>query len=157
MKMTALLLALLRIALGWICLWVFLDRLFGLGISTPSAVAWVLGGSPTKSFLAGSSWNFYVAIAGNPIVDWLFMLGLLTIGLALILGIGLRIASIAGTILMLLIWLALQPLRQNPFIDQHIIYAFVFLLLPRLDAGQTFGLANWWSRQPLVQQHPWLR
>ena len=41
-----------RLALGWIFLWAFLDKLFGLGHSTPSTGAWINGGSPTKGFLA---------------------------------------------------------------------------------------------------------
>jgi thiosulfate dehydrogenase [quinone] large subunit len=48
---TRYLLAGIRLALGWIFMWAFLDKLFGLGNSTPSASAWLNGGSPTKGFL----------------------------------------------------------------------------------------------------------
>ena len=44
--------AVLRLATGFIFLWAFLDKLFGLGYSTKSANAWIHGGSPTNGFLS---------------------------------------------------------------------------------------------------------
>ena len=41
----------IRLALGWVFLWAFLDKLFGLGHATPAKRAWINGGSPTKGFL----------------------------------------------------------------------------------------------------------
>ena len=46
-------LAVLRIAMGFLFLWAFLDKTFGLHYATPSAKAWIHGGSPTKGFLNG--------------------------------------------------------------------------------------------------------
>src|SRR6476620_930587 len=70
--------AALRIATGFVFLWAFLDKTFGLGYSTPDARAWINGGSPTNGFLShvdyGPFKGFFNAIAGNPIADWLFML-----------------------------------------------------------------------------------
>src|SRR6059058_2844518 len=57
-----------RISLGWIFLWAFVDKLFGLGHETTSAQAWIHGGSPTFGFLkkgaAGPFADFYHSIAG---------------------------------------------------------------------------------------------
>ena len=39
----------LRIALGFVFLWTFLDKTFGLGFATPAEKAWVTGASPTAS------------------------------------------------------------------------------------------------------------
>ena len=36
----------LRIALGWVFLWAFLDKLFGLGFATAAENAWINGGCP---------------------------------------------------------------------------------------------------------------
>src|SRR5262245_8713023 len=70
-----------RIALGWVFLWAFLDKLFGLGHETTSKAAWVNGGHPTLGFLKfgakGPFTSFYHSIAGAAWADWLFMLGLL--------------------------------------------------------------------------------
>src|SRR5688572_9064984 len=41
------LLAGVRLALGWVFLWAFLDKAFGLGFATSAARAWIDGGSPT--------------------------------------------------------------------------------------------------------------
>ena len=43
-----------RLALGWVFLWAFLDKTFGLGHETPSDGAWINGGSPTEGFLANA-------------------------------------------------------------------------------------------------------
>src|SRR5919112_1332225 len=86
--------AVARISIGWVFLWAFLDKTFGFGFATPAAKAWINGGSPTKGFLSnvevGPLQSFFHSIAGNPVVDWLFLLGLLGIGVALIAGIGFR-------------------------------------------------------------------
>src|SRR5690242_5997576 len=96
-KTAARALAVLRISTGLVFLWAFLDKTFGFGYATPAERAWVNGGSPTKGFLsnveAGPLQGFFRDIAGAPWADWAFMLGLLGIGLALVLGIGLRIAA----------------------------------------------------------------
>jgi thiosulfate dehydrogenase [quinone] large subunit len=73
---------------GFVFLWAFFDKTFGWGFATPSARAWINGGSPTKGFLSsvdvGPGWlqTFFHNIAGDPWANWLFMLGLLGIGLA---------------------------------------------------------------------------
>src|SRR4051794_31813772 len=78
---TRYLLAGIRLALGWVFLWAFLDKLFGLGLSTPAANSWLNGGSPTAGFLGkaatGPFTGFYHSIAGNVVVDVLFMAALL--------------------------------------------------------------------------------
>src|SRR5689334_13811757 len=110
-------LAVFRIALGFVFLWAFLDKTFGFSYATPSARAWINGGSPTKGFLSsvdvGPFQSTFHSIAGNPITDWLFMLGLLGIGVALIAGIGLRIAAVAATAMMAMMWIAEYPLAQH--------------------------------------------
>ncbi|MFB9594068.1 hypothetical protein ACFFSW_00005, partial [Saccharothrix longispora] len=109
-------LAVLRVATGAVFLWAFLDKLFGLGYATKSASAWINGGSPTKGFLSrvavGPFESTFHAIAGAWWADWLFMLGLLAIGLAVTAGIALRPAAAAGTLMMLLMWAAEWPLAR---------------------------------------------
>jgi len=150
-------LALLRIALGWIFLWAFLDKLFGLGFTTESGKSWLDGTSPATGFLKfgtqGPLTDLYQGMAGNAFVDWLYMLGLALIGLALMIGIGMKIASWTGSLLMLFIWLAILPPEHNPVIDEHIIYILVLLLLPAAKAGQVLGLGKWWSNTRLVQKY----
>ncbi len=150
--------ALLRFGMGWIFLWAFLDKLFGLGFSTTPDKAWLAGGSPTFGFLNSATYGpfaaFYHSLAGNVAVDWLFMLGLLGMGTALILGIGVRIAGYAGALLTILMWSSLLPPKNNPFLDEHIIYALVLLGLATVRAGQWFGFGKWWAKRRLVKQYP---
>src|SRR3989344_8534176 len=98
----------LRITLGLILLWAFLDKLWGLGFATAADKSWLLGTSPTAGFLQfaakGPFAPLYQAMAGSLVVDLLFMLGLLLIGLSLIFGIGIRIAGYSGALLMFLMW-----------------------------------------------------
>jgi thiosulfate dehydrogenase [quinone] large subunit len=150
----------LRLALGWIFIWGFFDKLLGLGYSTASSKAWINGGSPTRGFLLGTTGplsGFYKDIAGSVVVDWLFMIGLLFIGGALLLGIGMRITSYAGTLFLLLLWSSNLPPKSNPLIDQHIVYIFALFLISAVNAGQWFGLGKWWSNTNLVKRYPILR
>ena len=154
-------LALLRISMGWIFLWAFFDKVFGLGYATTIEKSWLAGVSPTLGFLKfGTSGPFkpiFTGLAGNPIVDWLFMLGLLGVGTALILGIGKKLSTMSGSLLLLLMWLAALPPKNNPFMDEHLIYIFVLQLLLQLRAGEVYGLGLWWNETSLVKKLPFLK
>jgi thiosulfate dehydrogenase [quinone] large subunit len=153
--------AALRLSLGWIFLWAFLDKLFGLGHETKAAQAWVNGGHPTTGFLkfaaAGPFKGFYNGIAGAAWADWLFMLGLAGIGIALIAGVAMRLAAAAGALLLVLMWTAVLPPENNPFMDDHLIYAMVLALLAIVGAGRFLGLGGWWERLAIVRRFPFLR
>ncbi|WAX76684.1 hypothetical protein [Streptomyces sp. KMM 9044] len=161
----------LRILTGFVFLWAFLDKTFGLGYSTPSGRAWVEGGSPTGGFLGGVAVgpmeSTFHAWAGAAWADWLFMLGLLGIGLALTAGIGLRLAAAGGSVMMALMWVAEWPparhlsdgspsMSTNPFVDYHLIYAVALIALAAAGAGTTWGLGRTWARLPLVSRNRWL-
>lgn len=140
----------LRLGSGWLFLWAFLDKLFGLGFATARENAWLAGGSPAFGYLnfatSGPFAPLFQSLAGNPVVDWLFMLGLLLLGLALIVGIGVQIAGYSGALLMFLMWLSHLPKENNPFLDEHIIYLIVLIGLARVKAGQWVGLGRWWPQ-----------
>lgn len=161
--------AALRIALGATFLWAFLDKLIGLGFSTcrDSATdkvttlcskAWLEGGSPTFGFLKfgtkGPFAELYQSLAGNVLIDWLFMLGLLLVGTALILGIGIRLAAISGSLLLLMMWAAVLPPDNNPIIDNHVIYILILAGVHKTNSQQVWGLRSWWVSQPLVKRLP---
>jgi thiosulfate dehydrogenase [quinone] large subunit len=152
--------AVARVSLGFTFLWAFVDKLFGFGFATPAAKAWINGGSPTTGFLKGVEGPFaglYNGIGGNALADWGFMLGLLGIGTALILGIGMRVAAVAGSALLVLMWTASLPLTTNPFLDDHLVYAIVLVLLALTAAGNTLGLGARWAKLPFVAKNGWLK
>jgi thiosulfate dehydrogenase [quinone] large subunit len=163
-------LALVRIAFGLTFLWAFFDKLLALGFATGKAedgtvdrfgdAAWINGGSPTKGFLAfgadGPFQGFYNDIAGAAWADWLFMIGLLGIGLALTLGIGMRVAGVAGALLYVLMWTVVLPPDNNPVLDDHILGALTVAALALVGAGNTWGLGKVWGRLAIVKRMPWL-
>jgi thiosulfate dehydrogenase [quinone] large subunit len=161
-----------RIALGWIFVWAFLDKLFALGFATGrnpqtgvvdrfGLAAWVHGGSPTQGFLKfgtqGPFADFYKSFAGAAWADWLFMLGLAGIGVALMLGVTMRIATYAGALLLMMMWSAALWPANNPFVDEHIVYVLVLFMLLLSGAGKTFGLGRWWEQTRLVRRFPILK
>ena len=148
-----------RLCLGWTFLWPFMDKAFGLGHETPSADAWFSGGNPTEGFLSHSAGPFsslYQSIAGAGVVNVLFMVGLLAIGVALLLGIAMRPACIAGATMLMLMWTASLPPENNLFMDDHIIYALVLIGLAAVGAGKTLGLGERWARTAVVKRYGWL-
>ncbi len=151
--------AITRLSLGWVFMWAFLDKMFGLGHETASAESWINGGNPTEGFLSGSVGPFsgiYTDIAGAGWVNVLFMAGLFAIGAALLLGIGMRLACAAGALMVTLMWTASLPPENNLFMDDHIIYALVLVGLALVGAGNTLGLGRWWASTSLVQRFRWL-
>lgn len=158
-------LAVLRLATGFIFLWAFLDKAFGLGFSTPAAKAWIHGGTPSQGFLnspavIGPFKPFFAAIS-SPTTDVLFMLGMVAVGLAVMLGIGLRISAVAGSVILLFMYLAEWPFTPNldstnPLVDYHVVYALALIAVALLSAGDTWGLGRVWKTLPLVRAHSWL-
>lgn len=161
----------LRISLGFIFFWAFIDKMFGLGFTTcrqetgeivrGCSAAVIEGGSATMGFLKfgtdGPFASFYQSLAGNGFIDFLFMSGLLGIGIALLLGIGMRIASVSGTILLLMMWSAVLPPEHHPVLDDHIIYILVLIGIYMSNATQVFGFGKQWSKTKLVKRYSWLQ
>jgi thiosulfate dehydrogenase [quinone] large subunit len=162
----------LRLSLGWVFVWAFLDKAFALGFGTgrdPDTgvvtrfgdAAWIHGGSPTLGFLKfgteGPLAGFYQGFAGAAWADWLFMVGLLGIGLALMLGVAMRITTVTGVTLLVMMWGAVLPTANNLFMDDHLIYAITLVTLLLSGAGGTLGLGRAWNRLDIVQRHGFLR
>jgi thiosulfate dehydrogenase [quinone] large subunit len=157
--------AVLRLATGFIFLWAFLDKTFGLGFSTPAERAWINGGTPSQGFLnseavTGPLKPFFATIA-SPTSDVLFMLGMIAIGVAVMLGIGTRVSAFAGSVIMVFMYLAEWPFAANaastnPLVDYHIIYALSLIVVAALAGGDTWGLGRTWKALPIVRNNRWL-
>ncbi|MGZ4704149.1 MAG: hypothetical protein ACXWCM_04700 [Acidimicrobiales bacterium] len=161
----------LRIVFGLSFLWAFFDKLFALGYATGvgtdgttdrfGPAAWIHGGSPTLGFLKfgaeGPFKGFYNSIAGAGWADWLFMLGLLGIGLALTFGFTIRIAAVAAGLLYLTMWSVVLPPANNPVLDEHILGLVSMIVLALTFAGDTWGVGTRWARTTLVRRYPFLR
>jgi len=154
----------LRILLGWAFVWAFLDKMFGLGFSTcrvpdSSSIdflcdsALIKGGSPTYGLLefgtqgshTGGLFRWMASSDATSIgwADILFMLALLFGGVALMLGVGTRIAAIGSAILMVFMFLALDVWPENnPINSSHLIEFFVYLGIATVGPG-SFSLQHW--------------
>jgi thiosulfate dehydrogenase [quinone] large subunit len=173
-------LAALRIAFGLTFLWAFFDKLLGLGFATGAVTdpetgartgidfmaedqAWLNGGSPTEGFLSfgvpahNPFHDAFTSMAGHAWADWLFMAGLLGIGITTTLGIGIRLGAISGTVLYLLMWIASWPLENNPVLDDHLLGAISLVVLALTLAGDTWGAGRAWAGTNLVKRYPILR
>jgi thiosulfate dehydrogenase [quinone] large subunit len=87
----------------------------------------------------------------NLINEW----GLTLLGASLILGVGVRLSSALGALLMLLYYF---PVLDFPniapyyyIIDDHIIYALVLILLSVMRAGHVWGLDSLLKRNKLAR------
>jgi thiosulfate dehydrogenase [quinone] large subunit len=145
-----------RIMLGWIFLWAFLDKLFGLGKYTPPGQAWIKGGSPSEVYAGqlkshGPFQEFVHSIAGTALADTLFMTGIAVVAIGLTLGIGLRITAAVGAFVMGMEALANLWPPGNPFMTQHWVFIAMLCVFAAAGAGDTLGLGRFTRRVP------WLR
>lgn len=161
----------LRLAIGFEFLWAFLDKVFGFGWRTPSGKAWIHGGSPTTGFLSGVEvgplQGTFHSLAGVTAVDWVFMLGLLGVGVALILGVALRPAAISGGLMLAMMYVATWPFAKlgasgptgstNPIIDAHIVSFMALVVIGAFAALSVGAISRRWSTLAIVRSHSWLR
>jgi thiosulfate dehydrogenase [quinone] large subunit len=141
-------LGILRISLGFVFFWAFLDK----------AGLWFSGGLPAKGFLANGTDGVFASLfasgAESPLINSLYMFGLFAVGVALMIGITKKLAT-AGTILMMLfIYMAALPPKNNPLVDEHIIYILVALVLYfHQRAYETFGIYKYWRKINVVDKY----
>ncbi len=127
---------LLRVALGWFFFYSGLNK-----VMTPDwSAAGFLGGAETFQGL----YSWFGAEANIGWVSFLNKWGQLAIGLGLVTGTLVRLASYSGALMMLLYYF---PSLNFPYsgehgflVDDHIIYALAFLLLAQLSAGKQLGI-----------------
>lgn len=163
--------SLLRVGIGLIFLWAFFDKLFGLGFSTCRdksgginylcSDAWLKGGSPTSGFLghavSGPFADFYHKLAGNSLIDWAFMLGLLAVGVGLTIGIWIRAAAVVGVLMLILMWGALLWPQDNPVIDEHIVYIIALFGVFTTSEHAKWSLQGWWRTTSIANSIKLLR
>ena len=167
----------LRIGYGLTFLWAFFDKLLALGFHTGAITnpdtgardsidfmakdaAWLNGGSPTTGYLSSLDGVFaglFDPMIGAVWADVLFMVGLGAIGAALMSGIGQRVATVTGVLLLMLMYLTALPLPSNPFLTDYIVMSLALIGLLYADSAKTLGLGRWWSSTSLVQRFPILR
>lgn len=145
-------LLILRLSTGWM--------MFYAGITKVINPEWSAAGylSGAKMFVGFYNWLLSPSIL--PTVNLVNEWGLTLLGISLILGIGVRLSSALGALLMLLYYIPLGFPYPNPhsyIVDEHIIYLATLLYLSTIRAGRVWGLENWCSNLPICSKYPKLR
>jgi hypothetical protein len=73
------------------------------------------------------------------------------------LGIGMRLATVAGIATLVMMWSAALPPANNPFMDDHLVHALTLGVLLGVGAVHHLGLGDAWNRLAIVRHHRWLR
>ena len=129
-------LVLLRVSLGWLMFYAGITKV----INPEWSAAFYLKGA--KTFGA-----FYTWLLGSsmlPAINFINAWGLTLLGLSLIVGLGVRLSSILGAVLMMLYYF---PILEFPYVgehsyivDDHVIYALVLVFFAAVRAGRVWGL-----------------
>ncbi len=144
---------LLRVTLGWMFFYAGITKV----INPEWSAAGYLKGAKTVVWFYQWLTNPGILPITNFVNEW----GLTLLGVSLILGIGVRLSSILGAVLMLLYYFPIldfpYPNPNSFLVDQHIIFIFVLILFASLRAGRVWGLENWCSSLPICSKFPKLR
>ena len=149
-------LSIIRIILACMLLWSFFDKLFGLGLETPKGSGMIDGHSPSEFILYfdGPVADLMHGLAGNVILDIILMAALLLIGLALLLGIGMKVTAVSGIAFFFVMYLVCLFPADNPFLDYHLIYIFALVAIYFCNAGDHLGLGRKWKELDIVKRYP---
>lgn len=142
-----------RVVIGIIFLWAGLEKLVGeagwtaagfLKFGTAGTLGWpFVTGEIPEGKVFNPTHDFWVGLAGNDaamtVINLLVVWGEALIGIALILGILTRFASLTGTIMMLLFFVAAWDFAYG-IVNQHLTYAVVTAGLGVVGAGNYYGL-----------------
>jgi thiosulfate dehydrogenase [quinone] large subunit len=129
-------LMLTRVSLGWLMFYAGITK-----VTNPNwSAAFYLKGAKTFS-------GFYEGLLGSsllPVVNFINAWGLTLLGISLIVGLGVRLSSILGAVLMILYYF---PILSFPYagehsyiVDDHIIYALILIFFAAVRAGRVWGL-----------------
>jgi uncharacterized membrane protein YphA (DoxX/SURF4 family) len=154
-KTTRYLITVISIVIGWHFLYEGLVKFFSQG--------WTAKGFLMNSY--GFLSSFYHSMASNEVilqlVDFANIFGLILIGIALILGVFLRFASMAGVLLMLLYYFAYPPFGNVPvsgnleghfwIVNRNLIEAMVLILIFFLPVNE-FSIIKLFKKYRKVQE-----
>ena len=150
-------LAIVRIMIGWLFIWGFLDKMFGLGLETPAGSGVIDGVSPSSMVVYVSKGLFqdlFFSMAGNIFVDILLMIGLLILGITITLGVGTKLTTIFSIMFFLTMYCLVVPPTDNPIIDYHIILSACMVAIYLLGGYEKLSFYPRWKDFFLVKRYP---
>lgn len=144
-KTEAVWLSVLRVAMGWL--------MFYAGITKVLDPAWTAAGYGRGAKTFSGLYQWFVSPQNIGWIDFVNKWGLTLLGVSLILGVGVRLSSTLGAVLMLAYYF---PVLEFPYVgehayivDEHIIYAAALAFLAAVRAGRYYGLEKWFERRAL--------
>lgn len=144
---------LLRVGMGWLMLYAGVTK-----IIDPN---WSAAGYLTNAKTFPGLFAWFAQPGVLPIVNFVNEWGLTLLGISLILGIGVRLSSTLGIVLMFLYYfpvLAFPYIAPHSYIvDDHLIYALVLMFFAAFKVGRVWGLENWCQSLPICRKYPRLR
>lgn len=155
----------LRLVMGYVILSAGLGKLAEDGWTNPGGwtaegylVHGVADANPLKDMYLWFADHLWLI---DPLVMWTQIL----IGLALVLGVFVRLACLGGAMQMLLFWMgawtaglvAGLPVENGYVIDSSFVYALLLFGLGAVGAGRILGLDATLEETSIVQNNPWLR
>jgi thiosulfate dehydrogenase [quinone] large subunit len=146
-----------RLALGFVFLWGGIQKIIVEMSGKMATTGFRSGPSVAKGPFA----DFFNGMAGNWTVEYLVVYGELLIGVALLLGVLVRFASLSGMAMMTLFTIAMWPIADkptdNPIVDVRTFYLVVFAMVFFLAPGRFLGIDRWLEGTRIVQKHKRLR
>lgn len=143
--------------------------MFFAGIEKLLHPVWAEGAWTSTGFLRGVSANplqgWFNSMAGSTAVDGLVIWGEILIGLALILGVCVRLASYFGILENGLFWLASYKGGIGPFgvgwtngpleLNAALIAMYIVFIL--IGAGLVYGLDSYIQETEFAKKNPWMK
>ena len=141
---------LLRIALGWLFFYAGLVKV----LNPEWSARGYLEGAQTFTGLYQWLAQPDVIALTNIFNEW----GLVLLGVALLLGLYVRLAGFLGVLLMLLYYFPVLDFPRIPphsyLVDEHIVYGMALIVLAVFRAGRFWGLHRWASTWPVCRRFP---
>jgi len=141
-------LLLLRVSLGWYFFWA--------GITKVLDPSWSAAGFLNHASMFPGFYAWFARPEILPLVNFLNAWGLTLIGVALILGLFVRLSAVFGVLLMMLYYFA-NTSEFSFIVDDHVTISFALFVLASFRAGRVWGLENWCIRLPFCATYPRLR
>ena len=116
---------------------------------------WSAAGFLGNASLFPSFFAFFTAPEILPIIDAVIPWAHLLIGLGLFLGLGMRLATLGGGLLMFLYYLprldGFMVGEHNFIVEYHLVYTIVIFYLAAIGAGRAFGLEGFIAAYPKLE------
>lgn len=81
------------------------------------------------------------------------MFGLITVGLALILGMAKRLSTLGTVVMMAMMYILCVPPQDNILVDYHVFYIVGVLAVYWLGGFERLSLMERWKSLPIVRDH----